>query len=513
MTTQRKRIWPALLFVSTLATPALRGVDWPQYRGPNHDGISPETIRTNWSAEPPIQLWKVTTLGGGFSSFTVSRGRAFTLDKRDVSGTMKGVCVAFDADTGQELWATPVENANYQDGTGSINGPRSTPVVDGDRVYVLSAYLSLYCLNPTNGAVIWSKNLVTEYGASNIGWQSAASPLIEGDLILLNCNGSGHRLLALQKSDGSEVWKGTDYGMTHSTPVATTIHGIRQVIFYTSSGLVSVAPESGSVLWRYSTPSCPYSSTSTAMSPTVGDDTVFCSEAYSAGGAAVRITLDGSQLVANERWPKNSNLRCHWATPVYCNGYFYGIFGSYSSTLPLKCVEAATGTQVWSRSGFGSGGVLLVGPYLLVLSATGDLVLVDPTPAGYREIDRLADVINEDCWNSPSFSNGRIYARSTSEAICLEVSAPTPPQPLKLSPSIVSATGPFRLHIGNEDGTPLDPGRVPGITLLAATDLVAGTNDWTPFTNEAVLTNGVLQVDDPDSVSRPQRFFKVAEPH
>jgi len=499
-------------------TPTLHGLDWPQYRGPNHDGVSPELIRTNWAADPPRQLWKVTTLGGGFSSFTVSQGRAFTLDKRDVSGTMKGVCVALDADTGRELWATPVENANYSDGTGSINGPRSTPVMDGDRVYVLSAYLSLHCLNATNGAVIWSKNLVTEYGAANIAWQSAASPLIEGDLVFLNCNGSGHRLLALRKTDGSEVWsttgtQGTDYGMTHSTPVAATIHSIRQVIFYTSSGLVSVVPETGSVLWRYSTPSCPYNSTCVAMSPTVGDDTVFCSEAYetAGGGAAVRIALDGSQLIANERWPKNGNLRCHWATPVYRNGYFYGLYGSYSATLPLKCVDAATGTQMWSRTGFGSGGVLLVGPYLLVVGARGDVVLVDPTPAGYREIARLTKVINYDCWNSPAFSNGRIYARSTKEAICIDVSVPTPPQPLKLNSAIVSGTGPFRLRVGNEDGSPLDAGRVANIDILAATGLLAGANGWTLFTNEAVLTNGVLQVDDPESVSRLQRFFKVVE--
>jgi hypothetical protein len=136
--------------------------------------------------------------------------------------------------------------------------------------------------------------------------------------------------------------------------------------------------------------------------------------------------------------------------------------------------------------------------------------LIAPSPAQYTELARV-DVLGGKSWNAPAVSNGRIYARSTTEAVCVDVSVPIPPQPLQLSPSIVSATGPFRLHIGNEDGSPLDPGRVPGISLLAATDLVAGTNDWTPFTNEAVLVNGVLQVEDPESVSRPQRFFKVVE--
>jgi len=498
-------------FVSglSLVSVGALALDWPQYRGPNHDGVSSETIRTNWSAEAPRQVWKVTTLGGGFSSFTVSQGRAFTLDQRD-NGT-RGVCVALDANTGEELWATQVDNADYQDGTGSINGPRSTPVVDGDRVYVLSAYLSLFCLNPTNGAVIWSKDLVAEYGARNIGWDSAASPLIEGDLVFLNCNGPGHCLLALHKNDGREAWKGTDYGMTHSTPVAATIQGTRQVIFYTSSGLVSVVPESGSVLWRYAAPNCPYAETSTAMSPVVAGDVVFCAAAYSAAsGASVAITNNGGHLLAAELWKKGP-LQCHWATPVYRDGYYYGIYGSYSSTIPLKCADAATGTVMWSRTGFGSGGVLLVGPYLLVLAVSGDVVLVDPTPAGYREIARLPRVINGHCWNVPAVSNGRIYARSTTEAVCLDVSVSTPSQPLTIEPVLSSGPGGFQFRIRNEDGSAIDASRVASIGVVASTNLGLFDGGWAGLATPLVLSNGLLYLEDPDTSSLPRRFYRTVE--
>src|SRR6266576_5967153 len=200
-----------------LAASALHAGDWPQYRGPNHDGLSTELIRTNWSEAAPRPIWKVP-LDPGLSSFSVSGGRAFTLVRRPVSGQDQEFCIALNADTGAELWASPpLGIASYpDDGVGPDDGPRSTPSVDGDRVYVLTSYLRLYCLNVTNGAVVWSKDLVAEYGATVIAWQSAASPLIEGDLVLVIGNSESKSLLAFHKSDGSEAWKGQNDVMTQA---------------------------------------------------------------------------------------------------------------------------------------------------------------------------------------------------------------------------------------------------------------------------------------------------------
>src|SRR5881396_3493306 len=268
--TNRPRIRAILLWTFVaLAMAAVRAGDWPQYRGPNHDGISTETIRTNWSGDPPRQIWKVS-LDPGLSSFSVSGGRAFSLVRRSVSGQDQEFCIALNADTGAELWASPpLGIASYpHGGVGPDDGPRSTPSVDGDRVYVLTSYLRLYCLNVTNGAVVWSKDLVVEYGATVIAWQSAASPLIEGDLIFVIGNAPNQCLVAFHKSDGSEAWKGQNDVMTQASPIATTIASVRQIIFFAKSGLVSVAPDTGSVLWRYPFPF----STSTAASPVVGGD-------------------------------------------------------------------------------------------------------------------------------------------------------------------------------------------------------------------------------------------------
>src|SRR5437867_3159320 len=224
-----------------LEAAALRAGDWAQYRGPNHDGISTETIRTNWSGEPPRQIWKIP-LDPGLSSFAVAGGKAFTLVRTPGPQPTTEYCIAQDADTGTQLWATPIGVAYYPNagvGNGSDDGPRSTPTVDGDRVYVLGSYLDLLCLSAANGQVVWSNNVAALYGGSVIPWQSAASPLLEGYLIFVHCNAqaSSQRLLAFRKQDGIEAWhgpndQGTNDRMTQATPVVATIAGVRQVVFF-----------------------------------------------------------------------------------------------------------------------------------------------------------------------------------------------------------------------------------------------------------------------------------------
>jgi outer membrane protein assembly factor BamB len=319
-------------------------------------------------------------------------------------------------------------------GVGTDDGPRSTPSVEGDRVYVLTTYLGLFCLSITNGAVIWSKDLMTEYGSDIIEWQSAASPLIEGDLVFVMADAPNQSLLAFHKSDGSEAWKGQSDVMTQASPIAATIAGVRQVIYFTKSGLVSVAPTNGAVLWRY-----PFRfSTSTAASPVVGNDVVYCSAAYGGGAGTVRISNEGGELKPIEVWrfPFVTPLMNHWATPVLHNGYLFGFFGQQGSNLRLRCVEFATGTNQWSRSDFGTGGVLFVAGHVLVLEEDGSLVLVKPDPAAYTEVARYRALDGSSnsipglavkCWNVPAISNGRIYARSTTEAICLDVAVAAPP--------------------------------------------------------------------------------------
>ncbi len=406
----------------------LSAAEWPQYRGPNSDGASAEKlVAAQWPSAGPAQVWKTPTRDG-FSSLAIGEGKAFTLVGRTIGGAYQEVCVALDAATGKELWATPLNPVKF-DGSGNDGtsdnrggeGPRSTPAWSDGKVYVLSARLRLVCLEADTGKIAWTKDLMKEHAGRNISWDNAASPLVVQDLVFVAGGGPGQSLLGINKRDGKVIWKGEDAKMTHASPVVATIHGTLQVIFLTQAGLIAVHPETGKVLWRHLV----RYSTSTAASPVVGEGIVFCSAGYGVGATAVQIVKSGETFTTRELWRRTGNkpLANHWSTPVYHEGHLYGMFSfkEYGKG-PLKCVELVTGKIKWEQPGFGAGNVIRIGGHLLALSDKGDLVLAEATPAAYKELAR-ADVLNGKCWSTPAFSNGRVYARSTLEAVCVDLTA------------------------------------------------------------------------------------------
>jgi outer membrane protein assembly factor BamB len=415
-----------LLFSSVIAALSLGlnfASDWSQYRGPNHDGKSGEDL-SKWPEGGPRALWKVPT-PNGFSSFVVGGGRAFTLVGRNVDGANREVCLALDADSGKELWAVPIAMAKYDGGGDSGtpensggDGPRSTPSLDHDRVYTTSADLQLYCLNAADGKTLWRKDILKEFNGQLIGWKNAASPLIDGDLVFMAGGGAKQALLAFNKNDGSVVWKTQDDKMTHATPIVATIAGVRQIIFLTQTGLVSLNPTDGAILWRQK---FDYR-TSTAASPVVDGDIVYASAGYGVGAGAYQVTKEGDKFSSKELWRTPGKLPNHWSTPVAKDGYLYGIFGfkEYGNA-PVKCVELKTGKEMWSQKGFGPGNVILVGNQLLALTDDGELVAIDPKPDAYKEVGRFQAITGK-CWSTPAYANGRIYVRSTKEGACFGTS-------------------------------------------------------------------------------------------
>jgi outer membrane protein assembly factor BamB len=414
----------AIALSATLAA-RVQAVDWSQYRGPNHDGTSSETILTSWPATGLTQIWK-HPLTDGFSAITVGGGKAFTLVKREVDGADQEVCLALDANTGKELWAVPLGIAKYDGGGDSGtpdnkggDGPRSTPAYDNGKVYTYSSKMVLKCMDATTGREIWASDIVREHDGQNIRWENASSPVIDFNLVFVAGGGTGQALLAFEKNDGHVVWKTQDDKLTQSTPIVADILGQRQVIFFTQSGLVSLLPATGDVLWRY-----PFKySTSAAMTPVVSGDMVYCSAAYGVGASACKITKTADGFKATQLWFQPASvLQSHWSTPVVKDGYLYGISGQAQfGKAPLVCVELITGKVVWSQAGFGPGGCTLVDGCVLVLSDAGDLVLVKASPQSFQEVSR-SHVLAGKCWNSAGVSSGRIYARSTKEGVSLDVS-------------------------------------------------------------------------------------------
>jgi outer membrane protein assembly factor BamB len=405
---------------------AVTATDWPAYRGPSGDGISSEKILLKWPSGGPKQLWKVET-PRGFSSFTVSQGKALTVVQRTIEGAPREVCLALDANTGLEVWAANIGPAKY-DGGGDDgapdnrggDGPRSTPTVNDGKVYLFTPFLVLHCLEAATGKTVWTKDVMREHQGRNIGWKSAMSPVVDGVLVFVGGGGPGQSLLGINKNSGQVVWKAQDESITHATPVAATIQGVRQVIFFVQSGLLAVDASNGAALWRF-----PFRyNVSTASSPVVAGDIVYCSAGYGVGGGACRIIKAGDKFSATELWkiPGDKQVANHWSTPVYKDGHLYGMFSfkKYASG-PLKCVELATGKVKWEQAGFGAGQVILVDGHIVALTDNGEVAVVEATPDGYKEVSR-AKVVQGKCWSTPSLSGGHLLVRSTKEGVCLDLS-------------------------------------------------------------------------------------------
>jgi outer membrane protein assembly factor BamB len=407
----------AALIVSAVSVPA---GDWTQYRGPNFDGSSSEKLEISaWPSGGIKAVWRTPTRLG-FASFAVAKGRAFTIVMEEVDGVNREVCLSLDGDTGKKLWSQVLNIAKYDGGGNSGtkenkggDGPRTTPSSDGDRVYILDGRLTLHCLDAQNGSNLWTVNLVKKHKAKSIRWQNAAAPIIDGDLVFVCGGGEKQSLLAINKLSGETAWSGESDQMTHASPIVADIHGERQVVFFTQKGLVSCNTKSGKVLWRAAHPF----KVSTAASPIVEGDIVYCSAGYGVGAAAFRVSKKGGEYSTKQLWRKPNKLMNHWSTPVCIDGHLYGMFQfkEYGNG-PLKCVELATGEIKWSKSGFGPGGVILVDGKLITTSDAGEVVVSKAMPEAYSEIGRFK-AIDGKCWTHAAYSNGQIYVRSTKEGV------------------------------------------------------------------------------------------------
>ncbi len=389
-----------LVALARVATAA----DWPRYRGPNTDGIA-ETLTLDKLVATPV--WKVPT-GDSFGQIAVVGGKLFLMAER---GTDE-YCICLDAATGKEVWSTRIDKS-IKDGNG--NGPRSTPAIDGKFVYALGTYLKLFCMELDTGKVVWKHDLMAEDGGKQLQWGSASSPLIIDDLVLVTGGGPGKGILAFKKDTGDLVWAKTNESYTYATPTLATIKGTLQAICFMRSGLVSVDPKTGTVLWTFAhTPAA----MAIAASPVVGGkdgDMVYVSSGYNVGAAACQISKDGDKWTAKSLWRTPNQNMSLWSTPVYRDGYIYGLFNHNDANGPLACLDIATGKVKWSQKGFGSqGGLVLVGDKLLVVTPKGDLVLVAASSDAFKELGRVSNVLPAKEWTAPTLANGMVYVRNSS---------------------------------------------------------------------------------------------------
>ena len=410
----------ALLCGSILTATA---TEWPQWRGPNRDGISDEVgLLKEWSSEGPKMLWKVS-LGEGFSGISVSQGRVYTMFSK---GNDEFI-VCLDATDGGEIWRFRSDK-NYHEGQGG-NGPRATPTIDGDLLYTISAHGKLYALNAENGQKIWSHDLQQKFGSKMPRWGFSTSPLVDGELLLVEVGGKGEKsIVAFNKNSGDVIWSSHKDKLGYSSPIAITVKGVRQIICFTGTKLVSVSPTDGSIYWKY-----PWKTgydVNAATPVFIPPDKVFISSGYDKGAAVLQMRVFVSsdndraatdQIKENqgtirikEIW-KNRKMKNQFATSVLHENYLYGFDNSI-----LKCIEANTGEEQWKSRGFGKGTVILADGHLIILSDRGKLGLAEATPTGYIE-KASTKVMSGLCWTVPTLANGKLYARNEEEMICLDM--------------------------------------------------------------------------------------------
>jgi outer membrane protein assembly factor BamB len=438
--------------------------------------------------------------------------------ERRRQGADREFCVALNADTGAELWATDVDIARYsslQRYDDDMDGPRSTPTIDGDRVYVTTSQLKLYCLGVERGNVIWSRDFVQELGAEQINWQNAASPLVVGDLVFINANVPNQRLMAVHKMDGVTVWSGRNERLTHASPVFAYLADVPQVIFLTGSGLVAVVPETGSLLWRLSfSPS----GTSTAASPLVVRENVYASAAYGSGTWIARVTRGpDNTFSASAAWRQRGlDFQAHWSTPVQHGGFLYCTPGQSPDQVQLACLDIGGASNRWSTSAVGTGAIgygSLIGAanVLIVLTEFGELVLVQPNPEAYTEVARLK-VLNRYCWNHATLAGGRIYARNTSatspEIVALDVGSGVAPLP---SVGMAARRGPdqqLQLVVSARDGSALDPAHASRLEMLSTFQLTSPLPEWSVVQGSLQPVNGSYLLEIPLG-QEPARFLQL----
>ena len=393
---KRRLLLPAVFALLGLASQAMAQTAalWPQWRGPNRDGISKETgLLKEWPADGPSLVWKATGAGRGYSSFSISGGKMYTMGLR---GDREFV-VAFDVATGKEAWATPHGSAFRND---RGDGPRGTPTVDGDRVYALGGSGDLSALDARTGKIIWSKNVLKEFGGSNITWGISESPLVLGNKVLVNPGGPDASIVALNKADGSVIWKSQSDRAGYSSAIPVEINGGTQVVFFTGARAVGLDLKDGRLLWEYARPS---NRTANVATPIVRANRVFISSDYGTGGGVVEIKPDNK---AEEIW-FTKDMRNHHSSSVLIGDYLFGFSGSI-----LTAMKFDTGEIAWRDRSVGKGSLVYADGHLYCFSENGVMGLVEATPAGYKEKGRFR-ITQESLptWTHPVVAGGRLYLR------------------------------------------------------------------------------------------------------
>jgi outer membrane protein assembly factor BamB len=404
--------------------------DWPQWRGPDRTGLSKETgLLKSWPEKGPTEAWRITGLGDGYSTPSVSAGRIY------VMGTKEGeeYVICLDEKDGARIWEAKVgqkEKVGY-------SGPRSTPTINEGFAYSVASDGTLACVEIGKGEVKWQKNYMKDFGGKHGYWAYAESPLVDGDLVIGTPGAENAAVVAFNKKTGEVVWKTSVAGLERKPPdpkskakggaskgyaiagyssvVVAEIGGIKQYVQFLDGGVVGVNAKDGKVLWHYEEPA---NSIANITTPIIRGDHVFAVTAYSTGAGLAKIVKSGDGLKAEPQYFV-SKFQNHHGGVVLVKNHLYGTTGS------LLCVEFETGKIIWEERSVGKGAVTFADGHLYVRGENGKVALVEANPAKYVEKSQFMqpDRSKQQAWPHPVIANGKLYIRDWDLLLCYDVKA------------------------------------------------------------------------------------------
>lgn len=405
-------------------TQSVMANSWPQWRGPERDGIAAESMRSNWDAKPPELLWRTEGLGAGYASVSIQDGSLFTTGNTDQGQSV----VAVDLASHSVKWTTPLTDSAPSHG---YPGSRSTPTLDGDRLYVVSSDGQIACLKQADGSVVWKKNFSEWNGSMMSGWGFSESPLIDGNAVVFTPGGPEAMVVACDKMTGSELWRckseltgeqGKD-GAGYSSIVIGNAGSVKQYVTIVGRGAIGIRASDGKYLWGYNRVANP---TANIPTPIPFDDQVFVSTGYNDGGAALlTLTARGDSFdVKEEYWKTNSELQNHHGGMIRVGQKLY--FGNkHNKGFPV-CLDMPSGELNWGGNirgeGKGSAAITMVGDQIIFRYQDGTVAFVKATPEKYEVLGTFMPVYQErESWSHPVVVDGVLYLREQNVLMAYDV--------------------------------------------------------------------------------------------
>jgi outer membrane protein assembly factor BamB len=390
--------------------PAAPG-DWPQWQGPDRNGLSKEVgLLKEWPASGPPLVWTALNLGTGYGSIAIKGDRIFVQG----SNGKQSIVHSLNRADGKNVWSKVLGPAG-SNGQGS--GPRGTPTVDGDRLYVLTENGDLWCLKALDGTSVWQRNILKDFNGRNIQWLLSESPLVDGDHVIVTPGGRGAGMVALDKITGQTVWVSKDLSDEpgYASAIVVDVQGIRTIMTLTAEAGVGVRASDGKLMWRYPRVA---NRTANIATPVFSENKVFFTSAYGTGGALLGLTAQAGEVSAREIY-FTREMQNHHGGVILVNGYLYGFNNSI-----LSCLSFGTGETMWRNRSVGKGSLTYADGNLYLLGEDNVVGLAEAAPAGYKEKGRfkIADQ-GLPSWAHPVVSGGRLYIRNQGTLASYDIKA------------------------------------------------------------------------------------------